>query len=129
MRTTLVPLATAGLLSWAAFSPGFGQTTVDILDIYQRFLASRFAALGCHATASATEQKFMANLTMVTTRAAMALKERNPSLSDADLSAKMNGVPTHIRGAIDGEISKNGCSSPRIQQLLALYKMHSEMSF
>jgi hypothetical protein len=59
------------------------------VQIYENFLASRVAALGCHAVDKATEPKFISNQQTVTIRAMQALKERNKNLSAPDLTAKV----------------------------------------
>ncbi|GAB1715251.1 MAG: hypothetical protein NTAFB05_02930 [Nitrobacter sp.] len=109
-------------------SASLGRGRVDIVQIYSNFLASRVAALGCNAADKATESKFLSNLQAVTIRAIQALKERNQTLSDADLSAKIVAAQNTTQAAVKGEITKNGCSSERIRALLKLYKIHSEMS-
>jgi hypothetical protein len=104
------------------------QPRVDIVQIYENFLASRLAALGCDAVAKDTEPKFLSNQQTVTIRAMMALKERNKNLSDADLTAKVIAAQNATQAAVKAEIVQNGCSSERIKALLKLYKIHSEMS-
>jgi hypothetical protein len=106
----------------------FGQGRVDIVQIYENFLASRVAALGCDAVDKATETRFLSNQQTVTTRATQALKERNKSLSDAELAAKIVSAQGATQAAVKTEIAQNGCSSERIKALLKLYKLHSEMS-
>ena len=76
----------------------------------------------------ATELKFLSNLTTVTIRAAQALKERNPNLSEADLKNKVIAAQNKLAETVKAEIAQNGCASNRVQQLLKRYKIHSEMS-
>jgi hypothetical protein len=106
----------------------YGQGRVEIVQIYENFLASRVAALDCGGIDQASEQKFLSNQMTVTLRAAQALKERNSSLSDADLTSKVLALQNTLQANVKTEIAKNGCSSERIQQLLKLYKLHSTMS-
>jgi hypothetical protein len=104
------------------------QGRVDIVQIYFTFLASRVAALGCNAIDKATELKFLSNQQTVLIRATQAFKERNANLSDAELTAKIIAAQNTTSANVKAEIAKNGCSSERIQSLLKLYKLHSEMS-
>jgi hypothetical protein len=76
----------------------------------------------------ATEPKFLSNLMTVTIRATQALKERNSNLSDKDLANKITAAQNQLADKVKAEITQNGCSSDRIQQLLKLYKIHAEMS-
>jgi hypothetical protein len=97
-------LAVTTALGFLCIPPAsFAQGRVDIIQIYENFLASRVAALDCVAVDNATEPKFLSNQRAVTIRAMQALKERN-------------------------RIAQNGCSSERIKALLKLYKLRSEMA-
>jgi hypothetical protein len=122
-------LALAATLGVFCIQPAsFGQGRIDIIQIYENFLASRVAALGCDAVDKATEPKFLSNQYVVTIRATQALKERNGNLSDAELAAKVVAAQNATQAAVKTEIAQNGCSSERIKGLLKLYKLHSEMS-
>jgi hypothetical protein len=125
-KTILALAITLGF--WAVPSISNGQPRVDIVQIYSNFLASRVAALGCNAVDKTTEPKFLTNFHTVTIRAAQAVKERNPNMSDAELTAKFGASIKFTETAVKNEIANNGCSSERIQRLLKLYKIHSEMN-
>lgn len=116
------------LLSAAAPLKSQAQERVDILLIYSNFIASRVAALGCGTVDKATEPKFLSNLLTVTIRATQAFKERSQNLSDADVTNRVTDAQKRLEETVRAEIARNGCSSDRIQQLLKLYKIHSEMS-
>jgi hypothetical protein len=116
------------LMFFGVQSASFGQGRVDIVQIYQNFLASRIAAVECKSVDKTTEPKFLSNQLTVTVRASQALKERNPSVSDADLAAKIVAAQNATQAAVKTEVAQKGCSSERIQQLLKMYKLHSEMS-
>ena len=120
--------ALALFLLAAGLSKSQAQGRVDIVQVYENFLASRVAASGCDAVDKATELKFLSNLRMVTMRATMALKERNPNLSDADLASRVIAAQNKTAETVKAEIAQKGCSSDRIKQLLELYKLHSVMS-
>jgi hypothetical protein len=116
------------ILLATVFSKSYAQGRVDIVQIYENFLASRVAAIGCNAVDKATEPKFLSNLMTVTVKATQALKERNSNLSDKDLANKITAAQNQLADKVKAEITQNGCSSDRIQQLLKLYKIHAEMS-
>ena len=103
------------------------QTRLDIVQIQEKFLTSSFAADRCGALETANKHKFMSNFMDVTIRAIQALKETNPAWSDDDLKNKIADRRNFLQNNVVSEIEKNGCKSPIIQQLLALYKVNSEM--
>jgi uncharacterized membrane-anchored protein len=123
-----IRFALASLTLFCAPSATVAQGRVDIVQIYENFLASRVAALECRAIDKATEQKFLSNQMTVTIRATQALKERNSTLSDADINNKLLVGLNGLQMKVKTEIAQNGCASERIQQLLKLYKLHSTMS-
>jgi hypothetical protein len=57
------------------------------------------------------------------------MQERSPSASQNELSNQIKGIAGAVRGKVSDEINLNGCTSPKIQQLLNLYKMHASMRF
>ena len=106
-----------------------GQSRVDILQIWQNFIASGVAATECGSGESPAKQKFAANLTDVSIGATQALQQREPSATQEQIVSRMKTVGEDIHEKVEAEIKQNGCSSPKIVQLLAMYKMHSEMNF
>jgi hypothetical protein len=126
---TRLKLAVTAALGFLCIPPAsFTQGRVDIIRIYENFLASRVAALGCDAVDKAEEPKFLSNQRVVTIRAMQALKERNSNLDDTELAAKVVTAQNATQAAVKNEIAQNGCSSERIKALLKLYKVHSEMA-
>lgn len=122
-----IPTAVAFLVCSCTAIVSRAQTRVDVVQIYERFVASRVVAEHCRALDAATEQRFLSNLMAVTIRAAQLMKERNSALSDDQLGSKTKERADWLRRNIVAEIEQNGCSSPPIRQLLELYKVHSEM--
>jgi hypothetical protein len=115
------------LLTACASTNLLGQSKVDIIQIWQNFIASRVAAEECGAIDKNTDTHFLANLLDVTIRATQAIQERNSGVSHDEMVGRMKSAGDEIRGKVDSEIKQNGCPSPRIQQLLSMYKMHSTM--
>lgn len=103
------------------------QARTDIMTIYGRFLVSRLAMARCGTIEGSVDRKFMVNFTAVTIRAAQVLKARNPTLSDVQLSQKMDAFTAGLRDDVEADITQNGCATPRIQQVLQLYKIHAAM--
>lgn len=105
----------------------YAQGRVDIVNIFANFLASGVAANACNVVDKSTAAKFSANSTVVAIRAAMALKERNATMSEKELSEKITRWADTTKQAVKSEIDKNGCGSDRIQQLLKLYDRHAKL--
>ena len=103
------------------------QGRIDIIQIWQNFIASSAAAEKCEPADKETQIKFLTNLQDVTIRTAQALQERNPGVSQNELVTQMKSVGEAVRGKVYDDINVNGCTSPKIQQMLRLYKMHAEM--
>ncbi len=103
------------------------QPQIDILQIWQNFVASRAAAEACGGVEKDTDTHFLANLSDVRIRALQALQERNPDAPKDELPGRMTVSENAVHAKVDEEIKKNGCSSDRIEQLLKMYKMHSTM--
>lgn len=104
------------------------QTRGDIVQLQEKFLSSRFAAERCGAVDEGDKHKFMSNFMDLTLQAIQILKERNPDWSDDDLKRNIADRTSSLQNNIASEIEKNGCKSPIIQQLLASYRVHSEMN-
>ena len=104
------------------------QTRGDIVQLQEKFLSSRFAAERCGAVDEGDKHKFMLNFMDVTLQAIQVLKEKNPAWSDDDLKRNIAERTSILQNNVASEIEKNGCKSPLIQQLLALYRVHSEMN-
>lgn len=115
------------LFFWLIPSLSFSQGRVDIVKIFQNFVASSVAASACNVVDKSTVTKFGANNVTVATRATMALKERNPTMSEKELGEKIVKMLDSIKQSVKREIDQNGCGSDRIQQLLKLYDMHAKL--
>lgn len=105
------------------------QDHIDIVQIWQNFIASAVAENNCAADKASSDHQFLSNLTAVTIRATQRLQEENPTITPADLVIKMNVAGEGIGDKVTGEIKQNGCSSPKIQMLLKMYRMHAAMKF
>ncbi len=97
---------------------------VDILQIYNIFVASNTAAKHCSPPDEATKAKFASSFATVSLRAAMAFKQRNPGKSDPELIAAFDKQTENVVSVIEREIKTNGCTSPTTQQMLKLYKIN-----
>lgn len=121
-------LSTAALLALACISSApHAQTRIDVVQVYERFFASRVAADRCGFVSTSDERKFLMNFMGVTIRALQVQKERHPTLSDGEVKSRMDDRAIWLRQHILSEVDRNGCSSPLIRQLTDLYEMHSEM--
>ena len=122
-------LAMALLAFASASAPVHAQGQIDILQIWQNFIASGVAATECGSVEPASRQKFLSNLTAVSIRATQALQQRQPSAAPAAVASEMKLAGDGIHDKVEAEIKQNECSSPKIQPLISMYKMHSEMNF
>lgn len=104
------------------------QTRNDIVQLQEKFFSSRVAADRCGALGEGNEHKFMSNFMDLTIRSIQILKETNPTWSDDDLKRNIADRTGLLQNNVVAEIERNGCTSPIIQQLLALYKVNSEMN-
>ena len=78
------------LMLYLAPSLSASAQNVDIVMIYQNFVASRVAADECNALDAALEPRFQSNLMAVTIRATETVKQRNPSFTDQQLVTEMD---------------------------------------
>lgn len=120
--------AAAALTLVCAFAAR-SQGRVDIVQIWENFIASRVAASECGGIDKNSDQNFLVNLTSVTIRVTQAIEQRNPTVPNADLVGKINALSDGIHDKVDAEIKQNSCSSPRIQQLLSMYKLNAAITF
>lgn len=100
--------------------------SIDIIRIYDLFVASNAAAQKCSKPDEETKIKFLKNFTVISLRAAMAFKERNSSQPDPELIAAFKNRTNIVVSSVEEDIRANGCASQKATQLLKLYKVNSE---
>jgi hypothetical protein len=106
---------------------GASGQNIDITQIYQNFIASRVAAVKCNALDDGLDRRFLANLMGVAIRATEAVKQRNPSYTEAQLQTSMEAMSNSVQRAVSSEMDNNGCNMPGVQKLIQLYRMHGSM--
>jgi hypothetical protein len=99
---------------------------LSALNIYDLLIASGAAANKCGKPDDATRDRYLANLTTITSKVVQALKQNNPGRPDVEVVDAMDARARNVRGQIDQEAEKNGCASQQISQLLALYKANAD---
>lgn len=116
------------MLGLAGATAAHAQIAVDILRIYQDFVASAVAQQKCGVADEDLHRKFLANMAAVSTRAAQALKERNPTATDEALGHAMAEFKDRITAGVEAEIAARGCQSPKIQRQLRVYTRQANMN-
>lgn len=101
------------------------QEGTDIVRIMEYFVASAVAAKECFPPDEALKNNFNKNFLMVLIRATQALKQKNPNMSEEELSKVISTNTEVIRLTIANDINKNGCESNSTKQLIQLYKMNA----
>ena len=99
---------------------------VDILRIFEAFIAANAAYTTCGASDPDVQRKFQANYAMVTMRAAQALEEQNPGLTGMELANMMESRMYLLSAVVSEEIKRTGCESPKIRALIELHHKHAE---
>jgi hypothetical protein len=119
-------LALVCIVSLSSLSFAQAPQDLDIVRIFEYFVASSAAFAKCATADAQIEKKFLANFLMVTTRATQALKERNPTVPEPELAQGIEAKTSAIRQAVAEDIEKNGCNSPAVAQLVKLHRVHAE---
>lgn len=101
------------------------QEGTDIVQIMEYFIASAVAAKECFSPDDALKNNFNKNFLMVLIRATQALKQKNPNMSEEELSKTISTNTEIIRRTVANDINKSGCESTSAKQLIQLYKMNA----
>lgn len=97
----------------------------DILKIYEHFTLASAAAGKCIKPEKEELTSFLANYQMVSITALTELKKRKPELSDEQASKILKAGGVKLTKAVYGVIDKEGCESPKIQDLLKRFHMQA----
>lgn len=128
LKTLKCWLGFTALLMHLVPSSNASAQNIDIVTIYQNFIASRVAAARCNALDATLELRFHGNLMTVTIRATEAVKQRNPSLTDQQLVSEMDAMAQGVRQAVVSVIERSGCNNAGVQRLAQLYRAHGTMA-
>ncbi len=103
------------------------QQKLDIVQIMGQFVQASYAASRCIEPDKKTLTSFLTNFKIVTVRAAEELKKRNPKQSEQQVVNGLKQRTKAVEKAIDDVIHDNGCSDPRIQDLLKRFKLQANL--
>jgi len=95
-----------------ASTPGLAQEPrpVGITQIWQSFMASRFAALKCNGIDRAPDAHFLANLNDVTIRATQSLEQSSPEKRPEEVVNSMKAAEDGVHDKVDqGDTAERLC--------------------
>lgn len=108
--------------------PVFAQQKLDIIQIMGQFVQANHAASKCIKPDQSTLSKFLWNFHLVTVRAAEETKKRKPELTEQQIAEKFKTASDAVAKQIDDVIRSNGCSDPRIQDLLKRFEVQANLN-
>lgn len=100
---------------------------LDIVQIMGQFVQASYATSRCAKPDQKALSNFLANFKIVSVRATEELKKRNPSQSDQQIVDGLKQRTGAVEKAIDEAIRTNGCSDPRIQDLLKRFDVQANL--
>lgn len=110
-----------------ALAPAIAQQTLDIVEIMGQFIQARYAASKCANPDPETLARFVQNLEIVSIRATEEMRKRNPAMSEHSVQALFERGSDAVARRIDGVLAANGCSDPRIQDLLRRFEIQANL--
>ena len=99
----------------------------SILDIFDQFAAANSAAGYCVRPDGAKLNHFVANFQVISTNAAVELKQRNPTTSGEGISKMLQDRYAQIDGIVDQVIQDEGCEGPKVQETLRQFRTLANM--
>lgn len=116
---------------FAVFAFGISTLAVaqqlDIMQIMGQFVQSNYAASQCIKPDQKTLSSFLTNFKVVSIRTIEELKKRNPEQSEQQIIANLKQRTGAVEKAISEAIRSNGCSDPRIQDLLKRFEIQANL--
>lgn len=108
-------------------SPFAVAQQLDIVQIMGQFVQASYATSRCSKPDQKTLSNFLANFKVVSFRSVEELKKRNPNQSEQQIVDGLKQRSSSIEKAIDEAIRTNGCTDPRIQDLLKRFEMQANL--
>ncbi len=125
MRQSHINIAIAALtISISSLASG---QQLDIVQIMGQFVQSGYATSRCAKPDQRTLSNYLANFKLVTFRAMEELRKRNPSQTEQEIVERLKQSTGAVEKAIDEAIRSNGCSDPRIQDLLKRFEIQANL--
>lgn len=108
-------------------SPLAAAQQPDIVQIMGQFVQASYATSRCGKPDQKTLSNFLTNFKIVSVRATEELKKTNPGQSEQQIVEGLKQRTAAVEKAIDDAIHSNGCSDPRIQDLLKRFEIQANL--
>lgn len=103
------------------------QQKLDIVQIMRQFVQASYAASRCIKPNQEMLSRFIFNFKIVSVQANEELKKRNPGQSEQQIVEGLKQRTNAVEKVIDDVIREQGCSDPRIQDLLKRFEMQANL--
>lgn len=110
-------------------APVCAQQKLDIIQIMGQFVQTNHAASKCMNPDRDRLSRFHANFKLVTFRASEEMRKRNPSVSEQQVFETFKKGSDAVVTQIDEVLHNNGCTDPRIQDLLKRFEIQANLKF
>jgi hypothetical protein len=100
---------------------------LDIVQIMGQFVQAGYATSRCAKPDQIALSNYLANFKLVTFRAMEELRKRNPSQTEQEIVGELKQRTEAVEKTIDEAIRTNGCSDPRIQDLLKRFEIQANL--
>ncbi|WP_147431328.1 hypothetical protein [Azonexus fungiphilus] len=120
-------LTTALTVIVLTISPFAVAQQLDIVQIMGQFVQASYATSRCSKPDQKTLSNFLANFKVVSFRAVEELKKRNSNQSEQQIIDGLKQRSSAVEKAIDEAIRTNGCTDPRIQDLLKRFEIQATL--
>jgi len=112
------------LLIFCGAANAAGKT--DILKIFEHFTLANAAAGKCLKPKESELTSFLANYQMVTLLALQAIQKRKPGISQKQAQEILKAGSNKGTKAVHFVIAKEGCESPKIQDLIKRFHLQAK---
>ena len=99
---------------------------IGILKIFEQFTLASAAASKCIKPENKELTSFLANYQMVSIRASMEIQKRKPELTKSQAAEIVKKGGKRATEAVYKVIEKEGCKSPKIQDLIKRFHMQAK---
>ena len=99
---------------------------IDILKMFEHFALASAAVSKCIKPEKADLSSFLANYQMISFLVAKEIKNRKPNFSKSQISSIMKVGSEKTTTAVHAVIEKEGCESPKIQDLIKRFHVQAK---
>lgn len=112
------------LLMYCGTVDAAGKT--DMLKIFEHFTLANAAASKCIKPEKSELTAFLANYQMVTVLTLQEIEKRKPGISKEQAQDILKAGSTKATEAVHSVIAKEGCESPKIQDLIKRFHVQAK---